>query len=66
MLRRVIESIAFFKSDARAVWFRPAVVMTPVPSGLDKTSESPTCAPPLVINRSGWARPSATSPYLGS
>src|SRR2546425_8367571 len=43
-----------------------AVVITPVPRGLDRKSRSPDRRPPLMRMRSGWTRPVTQSPYLGS
>ena len=43
-----------------------AVVMTPVPSGLERNSRSPARRPPLMSTRSGWTRPVTHSPYFGS
>ena len=43
-----------------------AVVITPVPSALERKSRSPGRRPPLISTRSGWTRPVTQRPYLGS
>src|SRR5207247_2586761 len=43
-----------------------AVVITPVPSGLERNTRSPARRPPLISTRSGWTRPVTQRPYFGS
>ena len=53
-------------TSAGAFSFLAAVVITPVPSGLDRNTRSPRRSPPLMRMRSGCTRPVTQSPYLGS
>ncbi len=48
------------------VSFLAAVVMTPVPSGLDRNTRCPARRPPLIRRWRGSTRPVTQSPYLGS
>src|SRR3989454_12201185 len=43
-----------------------AVVITPVPSGLERNTRSPARRPPLISTRAGWTRPVTQRPYFGS
>ena len=54
------------RTSSLALPFFAAVVITPVPSALDRKRRSPARNPPLMRIRAGWARPVTQSPYFGS
>ena len=62
VLSFVVESMSCRYASALSSPFFSAALMMPTPSGLPSISTSPACARSLRLMRSGWTRPSATSP----